>query len=55
MTDKMALGQLGVLGRGIRESGIELARILSMLLVVLSHAGVYSVGMPKIADFEAYP
>lgn len=26
-----------------------------MLLVVLSHAGVYSVGMPKIADFEAYP
>lgn len=54
MMDKMALGQHGVLGGG-RESGIELARILSMLLVVLSHAGVYSVGMPKIADFEANP
>lgn len=41
--------------RSNRQSGIELARILSMLLVVLSHASVYSVGMPKIADFEAYP
>lgn len=32
-----------------------MARILSMLLVVLSHAGIYSVGMPKMTDFEAHP
>ena len=38
-----------------RQSGIELARIVSMALVLMSHVGFYSVGMPKINDFEAQP
>lgn len=38
-----------------RQSGIELARVVSMALVLISHAGFYSVGMPKFDDFMAHP
>ena len=30
-------------------------RIVSMALVLMSHAGFYSVGMPEFDDFMAHP
>ncbi len=38
-----------------RQSNIELLRIVAMFLIVLTHANIFSLGRPKMANFEAEP
>ena len=38
-----------------RQSGFELLRIISMLLVVISHADFFSLGIPQPQDFSLNP